>query len=207
MKRFTLALLLLGISGHVLADRQQQFRVWFESVAECLDPDSPDPIVVEDVSCWPGRVSADLSFGLVKRGSRRVLALSADGRQSLVPLVDKVVSEAPQVRGWKFVSLRQREKVLHPGKVGDITLDRGRLRVDLYDDGSRFGVVFYLPAFDHDRVHDYRRAAVRLMSMGIDEREVFSWIGFVDFDRQSVSEMQFSRPFAEFREVFQRLGK
>ena len=206
MKRFALALLLV-ISGPVLAGAQQDFWSWFESVAERLDPLSPDPVVVEDMGYWLGKVSPDLSFELDQRGRKRVLTLSADGRQSLVPLVDKVVGEAPQIRGWKFVSLRQREKALRPVTVGSITLDPGRLHFDLYDDGPRFGVVLYLPEFDHGHVDDYRRAAMRLMSMSIGERDVASWIGFVDFDRQGVRDIQFSRPFAEFRDVFERLRK
>ena len=206
MKRFALVLLLV-VNGPVLAGAQQEFWGWFESVAGSLDADSPDPVIVEDMGYWLGRISADLSFELDKRGRKQVLTLSADGRQALVPLVDKLVGEAPQIRGWKLVSLRPREKALRPVTVGSITLDPGRLHFDLYDDGPRFGVVFYLPEFDHRSVDDYRRAAMRLMSMSIGERDVASWIGFVDFDRQGVRDMQFSRPFAEFRDVFKRLGK
>jgi hypothetical protein len=206
MKRFALALILV-ISGPALASAQQEFWAWFESVADRLDPDSPDPIMVEDMGYWLGRVSADLSFELGKRGRERVLTLSADGRQALVPLVDKFVGEAPQIRGWKLVSLRPREKTLRSVMVGGITLDPGRLHFDLYDDGPRFGVVLYVPEFHHESVQYYRRAAMRLMSMSIGEREVASWIGFVDFDRQGVRDIQFSRPFAEFRDAFERLDK
>lgn len=207
MKRFVTTLLLGLAFLPAVADEQQAFWSWFETVESRMQPDPPDPVVVEDMGYWLGRISPDLSFELGHSGRKRTLTLSADGRAALVPLVDKLVEDAPKIRGWKFVSLRQKQKRLRPVTVGEITLDPDNLYFDLYDDGPRFGVAFYLPEFVHTRVDDYRLAAMRLMSMSVGERNVASWIGFVDFDRHGVRDMAFSRPFVEFETVFDGLRK
>lgn len=207
MKRFVVTLLLGLALLPAFADEQQEFWSWFESVESRMDPDSPDPIVVEDMDYWLGRISPDLSFELGKSGRKHTLTISADGRAALVPLVDKMVGDAPKIRGWRFVSLRQKQKHLRPVTVGGTTLDPDNLFFDLYDDGPRFGVAFYLPEFVQAQVDDYRLAAMRLMSMSVGERNVASWIGFVDFDRHGVRDIAFSRPFAEFETVFDGLRK
>ncbi len=206
MRRLLLIVALLA-SPPVIGDERAEFWAWFESAADRIDVRSPGPIVEEDMAYWLRRISPDLSYEFQGSGRKSVLTLSADGREALVPLVDSMVSQAPKVRGWKFVSLRQKVKEPRPVTVGGITLDPGTLFFDLYDDGPKFGVVFYLPEFVHDEIDDYRLAAMRLMSMSVGERDVASWIGFVDFDRHGVRDTEFSRPFADFETVFDGLRK
>lgn len=207
MKRLAIACLMLVALQATHADTRQEFWSWFESVEGRLDPASPDPIVAEDMGYWLGRISPELSYELSKSGRKRVLTLSADGKEALVPLVDDIVSKAPRVKGWKFVSLRRQQKTLRPVSAGEATLDPENLFFDLYDDGAKFGIVFYLPEFVHERLDDYRLAAMRLMSMSIGERDVAGWIGFVDFDRHGVRDTEFSQPFADFETVFDGLRK
>ena len=45
-------------------------------------------IVAEDMGYWLGRISPELSYELSKSGRKRVLTLSADGKEALVPLVE-----------------------------------------------------------------------------------------------------------------------
>ena len=207
MKRLGIACLTLLAFQAVHADTRREFWNWFESVEGSLDPASPDPTLIEDMGYWLGRISPELSYELSRSGRKRILTLSADGKEALVPLVDDIVSKAPGVKGWKFVSLRRQQKTLRPVSSGEAMLDPENLFFDLYDDGAKFGVVFYLPEFVHDRVDDYRLAAMRLMCMSIGERDVAGWIGFVDFDRYGVRDTEFSRPFSDFEAVFDGLRK
>lgn len=206
--RKPVAVLLLFLAWHgQAAGPEAEFWEWFAANAQRL-ASSPDAAETGDeMSYWLGRIEPGLSCQIVGGGRKTVLVLSADGSMGLFPVVDRLIGQAPRIKGWKVQSLRKRQDRLTPVTVGGVTLDPARVNFDLYEDGFRYGVVLYVPQPVDDHMDDYRTAARRLMSQSIGEREVGAWIGFVDVDRYGVRDMQFSQPFSRFREVFEGLPK
>jgi hypothetical protein len=179
---------------------------WFEREHEALLAPATGPDRREALAYWLGRVDPGLSYVLDTEGRRKILTISADGEFGLFKTARRVVEAAPGIRGWKIVALRQQRRELTPERVGSVTLDPASTYFDLYRDGARVGVVFYLPSYDPDLLPAYRLAAMRLMSQAVGEWAVGTGIGFVDFDGQQVRDMEFSRPFDDFAGVFRKLG-
>ena len=199
-------LLLLGLQV-AMADPASEFWDWFAANEDRVGAEPYGPQTSEDMAYWLGRIAPGLSYQITRSGRKSVLTLSSDGELRLFPIVDRLVEAAPRVRGWKVKSLRRRVKALQTESTGAVTLNPADLYFDLYEDAGRFGVVFYLPVFEPGSMQDYRTAAMRLMSQSVGERDVGAWIGFVDFDSQNVRDMEFSRPFQDFRQVFDGLRK
>ena len=207
MSRFLAGLLLLPGLQVAMADPTSEFWDWFAANEDRVGAEPYGPETSEDLAYWLARIAPGLSYEIRRGGRKSVLTLSSDGELRLFPIVDRLVEAAPRIRGWKVVSLRRRVKSPQAESTAGVILNPADLYFDLYEDAGRFGVVFYLPVFDPGSMKDYRTAAMRLMSQSVGEREVGAWIGFVDFDSQNVRDMEFSRPFKDFREVFDGLRK
>lgn len=200
------ALLMTLVQGARADEAVTNLWNWFEREHEALIEPVTAPDRGDALAYWLGRVDPGLSYVLDTEGRRNVLTISADGELGLFKTAQRVVEAAPKVRGWKFVALRQKRRQLTPERVDPIVLDPATTYFDLYRDGARVGVVFYLPAYDPDQLPAYRLAAMRLMCQAVGEWAVGTDIGFVDFDGQQVRDMEFSRPFEDFAGVFKKLG-
>jgi hypothetical protein len=181
------------------------FWDWFGHEHEALLAPETAADRREALAYWLSRVDPGLSYVLETKGRRNTLIVSADGNFGLFGTAQGLVESAPRVKGWKFVALRPRRKTLTPERVDAVVLDPATTHFDLYRDGGRVGVVFYVPEYDPERQSAYRLAAMRLMCQAVGEWEVGTDVGFVDFDSQQVRDMQFSRPFSEFAGVFGKL--
>ena len=201
-------LTLLGLfAGPVGADGVDDFWYWFEFEHETLVAPETRADGEQALAYWLGRIDPGLSYALDTSGRRKTLTLSADGDVNLFRRVELMVEAGPKVKGWKYVAFRQKTRKLTPVAVDPVVLDPATTHFDLYRDTGKIGVVLYLPEFDPDQKDAYRLAAMRLMSQAVGEWDVGTEIGFVDFDNQQVRDMQFSRPFADFAEVFRKLRK
>lgn len=194
-------------AGAARADAVDDFWEWFAYEHEALVAPATRVDRHEALAYWLGRIEPALSYDLDEGGRRKTLTVSADGDVNLFRTAELMIDRAPKVKGWKFVALRQKQRTLEAVTVGPVTLDPATTFFDLYEDSSKIGVVFYLPEFDPDNMAAYRIAAMRLMSQSIGEWDVGLNIGFVDFDNQQVRDMQFSRPFEDFKTVFAKLRK
>ena len=206
--RLCLALLLpiLAGAGPLRAEEaDDRFWDWFGREHEALLEPATSADRREALSYWLGRVHPGLSYELDAQGRRKTLTLSADGDFGLFATVRRLVDAAPKVKGWKFVALRQKRRDLRAEPVDPIVLDPATTWFDLYRDGGRVGVVFYLPDYEPELLDAYRVAAMRLMSQAVGEWAVGTEVGFVDFDAQGVRDTAFSRPFDEFASVFGKL--
>jgi hypothetical protein len=208
--RRALAILLLALAPHPGdAPRADEaiagFWDWFGHEHEALLAPETAADRREALAYWLSRVDPGLSYVLETTGRRNTLIVSADGNFGLFRTARGLVESAPRVKGWKFVALRPRRKTLTPERVDAVVLDPATTHFDLYRDGGRVGVVFYLPDYDPDRQSAYRLAAMRLMCQAVGEWQVGTDVGFIDFDSQQVRDMQFSRPFSEFAGVFGKL--
>jgi len=200
-------LLLMLLPQVAVGDPTTDFWGWFKGDAERIRAAMDDERTRESMAYWLGRVAPGLSYELRQGKRKRQLILSADGNMARFVTVENIVRAAPRIKGWKFIALRPSEKRPYPVVVGDVRLDPEVTYFDLYQDTGRLGVVLYLPEFDAEHVESYRIAARRLLCQVLGERKVGQEIGFIDFDDQQVRDMQFSRPFSEFREVFDVLLK
>lgn len=196
------------LAPHAAAgDAIGDFWDWFERDAPRIRTAMDDAETRESMAYWLDRIASGLSYELREKGRKRQLIVSADGQMARFVTVENIVGAAPRIKGWKFTALRPAEKRVAPVVVGSVRLDPDRTYFDLYQDTGRLGVVLYLPEFDGQHVDSYRTAARRLLCQVLGERKVGQEIGFIDFDNQQVRDMQFSRPFSEFREVFDALLK
>ncbi len=184
-----------------------EFWSWFEVEAARLRETGDDEDNREAMAYWLGRIRPGLSYEILPDGRKAELVLSADGQISLFGTVTAVARAAPKIRGWKVTALRPRVREPSVVRIGDIEIDPHTTWFDLYQDGPRLGVVFYVPGYQPERVEDYRRAARILMCQAVGERNVGNEVGFVDLDNQDVRDAQFSRPFADFRTVFDGLRR
>lgn len=194
-------------AGEDAGDPVAGFWAWFETAAPRIYESGDDGTTREDMAYWLDRIRPGLSYEIVRDGRKAELVLSADGNIGLFTLVDRIIGQSPKVRRWKFTALRPRERRPGPVTVDGVTIDPDTAYFDLYQDAARLGVVFYLPAYDPQRIDAYRTAARRLMCKAVGERKVGNEIGFVDLDSQEVRDARYSRPFAEFREVFGHLTR
>lgn len=194
-------------AGQAEAGPVAEFWNWFEGEAARLRATGDDEDNREAMAYWLGRIRPGLSYEILPDGRKTELVLSADGQISLFGTVAAVVRAAPKIRGWKVTALRPRMRELSVVRVGDIEIDPRTTWFDLYQDGPRLGVVFYVPGYRPERIEDYRRAARILMCQAVGERNVGNEVGFVDLDNQDVRDAQFSRPFADFRTVFNGLRR
>lgn len=194
-------------AGGVHASAVDDFWYWFEYEHAVLADPERAAEGQEALSYWLGRIDRGLSFELDTSKRRKRLVISADGNVQLFRRVELMVEQAPKVRGWKLVAFRQKTRRLTAVQVDPVVIDPETLFFDLYRDGARIGVVFYLPEFLPEHQESYRLAAMRLLCQAVGEWDVGMEIGFVDFDNQQVRDMQFSRPFAEFRRAFAELRK
>lgn len=183
------------------------FWSWFEAAAPRIYKNGDDKTNREDMTYWLGRIRDGMSYEIIRDGRKAELIISADGQIGLFAAVDAVVNDAPKIRRWKIRALRPRAGRLAPVTVDGATIDPATAFFDLYQDAGRLGVVFYLPEYEAARIEAYRTAARRLMCQAVGERQVGNNVGFVDLDTQEVRDAQFSRPFAEFREVFDALSR
>jgi len=205
-----LCLCLPPMVGHAddrTGDPVAEFWGWFETAAPRVYESGDDSVNREDMAYWLGRIRPGLSYKIVRDGRKAELVLSADGNISLFAAVEGIVGKAPKVRRWKFTALRPRARRLDPVTVDGVTIDPATAYFDLYEDGARLGVVFYLPEYDPEQVDAYRTAARRLMCQAVGERKVGNEVGFVDLDSQDVRDARFSRQFVDFREVFGSLTR
>lgn len=208
-----LALIMLAGTGAELRAGQPgagpvaEFWNWFEGEAARLRETGDDEDNREAMAYWLGRIRPGLSYEILRDGRKAELVLSADGQVSLFGTVAAVARAAPKIRGWKVTALRPRKRELSVVRVGDIEIDPQATWFDLYQDGPRLGVVFYVSGYRPEMVEDYRRAARILMCQAVGERNVGNEVGFVDLDNQDVRDAQFSRPFADFRVVFNGLRR
>jgi len=184
-----------------------EFWDWFEAAAPRIYENGEDKEDREDMTYWLDRIRDGMSYEIVRAGRKAELIISADGRIGLFGAVDAVVDAAPKIRRWKIRALRPRSGRLTPVTVDGVGIDPAAAFFDLYEDAGRLGVVFYLPEYDAGQIEAYRTAARRLMCQAVGERQVGNDVGFVDLDTQDVRDAQFSRPFAEFREVFNGLRR
>lgn len=203
----TLVLGAVLAAGVARADGVDDFWEWFEYEHEALIAPATRVDRHEALVYWLGRIDPALSYELEDGGRRKTLTISADGDVNLFRTVELMIDRGPKVKGWKLVALRQKQRTLESVTVEPVTLDPATTFFDLYEDSAKIGVVFYLPVFDADNMAAYRIAAMRLMSQSVGEWEVGLDIGFVDFDNQQVRDMQFSRPFKDFKTVFAKLRK
>lgn len=184
-----------------------EFWGWFQGEAERLRETGDDEDNREAMAYWLGRIRPGLSYEVLPDGRKSELVLSADGQIGLFATVAALAQAAPKIRGWKVTALRPRMRRPSVVRIGDVEIDPATTWFDLYQDGPRLGVVFYLPSYQADRIEDYRRAARVLMCQAVGERNVGNEVGFVDLDSQDVRDAQFSRPFADFRTVFNGLRR
>lgn len=191
----------------VSATEIDEFWGWFAHAEQGLRQPEWSTDDREAMEYWLGRIEPDLSHERSESGRKQVLVFSSDGNPGLFRTVERLVSESPRIRGWKFLALRRQQKSLQPVTVGSVELDPADVFFDLYRDGARIGVVFYLEDYAPDQIETYRTAARRLMCQAIGERNVGVEVGFVDIDRQTVRDMQFSRPLSDFKEAFDQVQK
>jgi len=211
LRRAALVCLCL-LPGLLAADERRgdpiaEFWGWFEAAAPRIYKNGDDKTNREDMTYWLGRIRDGMSYEIVRDGRKAELIISADGHIGLFGAVDTVVNGAPKIRRWKIRALRPRAGRLTPVTVAGATVDPATAFFDLYEDTGRLGVVFYLPEYDAGQIEAYRTAARRLLCQAVGERQVGNDVGFVDLDSQDVRDAQFSRPFAEFRKVFNGLRR
>ena len=184
-----------------------EFWAWFETAAPRVYETGDDAVNRDDMAYWLGRIREGLSYEVLREGHKAELIISADGRIASFGAVDAIVNGAPKIRRWKIRALRPRAGRLRPVTVDGATIDPATAFFDLYEDTGRLGVVFYLAQYDAGHIEAYRTAARRLMCQAVGERQVGNDVGFVDFDTRDVRDPQFSRPFVDFREVFNGLRR
>lgn len=118
------------------------------------------------------RIHSDLFFEFSSNTEPRELIITADGKQELFTLVERIVSSAPPVPGWKIISLKP--------KIGFPTLTRWEeitIRIaDVFFEplerkGSNdLGLRFYVANLRVEDCDDAHNAILRAIDHGLGER-------------------------------------
>lgn len=169
---------------HPNATAYVEFWAWFRSNEERLYHfESDQDQILGELGERLERVHGDLCFEFspVRDDGTREFVVSAGGIAESFPVVEAMVSAAPELPRWRWVRLRPRR----PSFGGEISIAGDRLNTDqvrfkLYRDGEKVGIALFIDGLTEARREALSQAAWILLDAALGEFTIETQVGFVD---------------------------
>jgi len=174
--------------------------------------DGPDAPIFPEIGRHIKQIDQALVFeiGMAPQGKKE-FAVSADCKEELFPLVEKIVAAAPEVKGWKIVAFRQKTppetlkglaiaaQPAEDGKVIPGAASTGvavkDMRFALTKEGGKAKVTIFIKDFKDDGPQSHM--AQMLLNQAVGEYDLVKKIKDVEYKSDTAPEAKDAKPFEE----------
>lgn len=203
------------------AESIKDFWAWFSlhhaDLSAMADPNAP---IFPEIGQHIKAINRALVFeiGPAPAGEKE-FAVSADGKEALFPLVEKIVAAAPAVPGWKIVAFRQktppsllREMAIsaQPAEDGKVVPGSDSMGVAVKDMrfsiqkvGGKANVTIFIKDFREDGPQSHM--AEMMLHQAVGEYDFVKKLDAIEFKSDSSPEAKDARPFEELGEALDKL--
>ena len=109
----------------IMKSKQERFWLWFSRNANSfLHLEKNQDKLFSDLKRALKKIHPNLvfEFSTIFENGTRELIISADGIESLFPIVTDLVNQAPELRNWKIIAFRQPHKDITELKYGNLII-------------------------------------------------------------------------------------
>jgi hypothetical protein len=114
------------------------------------------------------------------------LIISAEGKKELFPLVEKVIAQAPQVAGWKFIALKPAMGFDFDHETEGKHLDPRKFWFQARspkDAPGMLGLIIFIPGYDEADKTSTVNALFKILDTALGERLIGETIYYIDVGR------------------------
>lgn len=166
--------------------------------------DSEDDPLFSDLAEVLEAVHPDLSFelGSVTDG-RREFVISASGKPSAFPVVERLHRMAPHLGQWQWVRFRPRRLPLHAIEFGGKSVRVEDVHYALVRDAQRVGIILFLEAYSRAEQTVFGRIGQLLLDEALGEYAVACYLGFVELQSRASRYFPHASPLSELPAAFE----
>jgi hypothetical protein len=114
------------------------------------------------------------------------LIISAEGKKELFPLVEKVIAQAPQVAGWKFIALKPAMGFDFDHETEGKHLDPRKLWFQARSPKAApdmLGLIIFIPGYDEADKTTTVNSLFKILDTALGERLIGEMIYYIDVSR------------------------
>ncbi len=154
-------------SGALIQAKADRFWNWFSKNARDLAAQAGSPSLQAELTNRLQAVSENLVWQAEKVGTIWQFEVSADGDLALFPVVEELVSLAPEIPGWKILAFRQRDPNVRSISFQGASLSAENVRFSAVDFGDQVDLILFIRGDAATAQSERTRSAAILLIDGL----------------------------------------
>lgn len=216
-KKMRKKLLVLVIGGLMIIPKltftetkESKFWKWFQKNEEMLFSFEADQENIFDkLQTQMNKVNGDLTFEFGPKddnNEKREFVISAGGIKKSFSSVEKLYSEAPNLKHFHLTKFRPRRTPLNAINFGDIVVSPDSVTYQLFNDNDKIGIMLFISNYSNDENEKmiFSNIGYLLLDEALGEYDVEIKVGFIELSGTDSKYYEGAKPLVELPSDFDK---